>query len=120
MRKMDSKSSSSEGAGFDYYLEALEQKKEEAGLAIQLDLLRLLAKAGGKMKLYDLISTYLHGEVTGDDWLDLTGRIKRMQDLGLVSIVSVSAEDTSSKDLSVKITELGEKTLEAQGPSALR
>lgn len=119
MRKTDSKSSSSEGAGFDYYLQALEQKREEAGFTVQLDLLRLLAESGGKMKLYDLISTYLHGKVSGDDWLDLTARIRRMQELGLVSVVSPSAEDTSTKDLSIKVTPMGEKTLQAQGPSPL-
>lgn len=114
MRKADP-SSQSGTAGFDYYLQELEKKREGAGLVIQLDLLRLLADRGGKTGLYELFSDYLHGQVTGDDFLELTDKIKRMQEAGLVVIIGRRGGEGDIDDLSVKLTDVGKRTLEVQG-----
>jgi hypothetical protein len=103
-----------DSAGFDYYLRQLDKRREEANVAIQLDLLKILANSGGVMRLYDLIAKYLRGEVTGDDWLELTSKIKRMQEIGLVSVVGVKGEESSTQNLRIKLSDIGKRTLMAQ------
>jgi hypothetical protein len=102
-------------ASFDYYLNELDKKRAEANLSIQLDLLRTLAASGGEMRLWDLISSYLGGDVTGDDWLDMTEKIKKMQEASLISLVQKKGDEGGAKNLTIKITEIGNKALEARG-----
>ena len=116
MRKSDV-TSQVDSAGFDYYLNQLDKRREEANVAIQLDLLRILASSGGMMRLYDLIAKYLRGEVTGDDWLELTSKIKRMQEIGLVSVVGVKGEESTTQNLRIKLSDIGKRTLMAQNYS---
>lgn len=113
MRKIE-KSSQVDTAGFDYYLKQLDKRRDEANVAIQLDLLKILASGGGIMRLYDLIAKYLRGEVTGDDWLELTSKIKRMQEIGLVSVVGVKGEESTTQNLRIKLSDIGKRTLQAQ------
>lgn len=110
--------SQSEVAGFDYYLRALDKKRETASAAYQLDLLRILADGGGKMRLYDLIKRYFRGEVTGDDWLELTSRLKKMQEAGLVSVKGVKGKEDDPTELRVELTDMGKTTLSVQGYSS--
>lgn len=111
MRKINS-TSQTDLASFDYYLRELNKKREEAGPVIQLELLRVLAKNDGKMRLYALISDYLGGNVTGDDWLDLTEKIKNMQKTGFITIIGTKGAD--ARDLKIKLTDSGKRLLETQ------
>lgn len=103
-------------AGFDYYLNKIQEKKEENRRSIESGILRILAQRGGKMRFIELASEHLGDRLTGDALLTFTDTIRRMQDTDLIALVGVQgeSEETGVDNLKIRITPHGKKALEAQ------
>ncbi|MDX1436753.1 MAG: hypothetical protein R3335_08080 [Anaerolineales bacterium] len=109
---MRSSKSDSDKAGFDYYLERVQQAKGEAQRETQYAIMNSLAKHGGKMRLLDLAVAHLPPDAANDDITDFWGLVMQMQDAELVDTSPIEGDPAEMiQTMDVWLTDFGEKVL---------
>lgn len=104
-----------DSVGFEYYLNRLETLREKTRHSVQIDLLRLLARNRGEMRLFDMASDYLGNDVTGDDMMDFFETIKEMKASHLIKVLGAEGKASKGvKNLRIKLTEIGKTALEVK------
>jgi len=104
-----------DSVGFEYYLNRLETLREKTRHSVQIDLLRLLARNRGEMRLFDMASDYLGNDVTGDDMMDFFETIKEMKASNLIKVLGAEGKASKGvKNLRIKLTEIGKTALEVK------
>jgi hypothetical protein len=109
---MRSSKSDSDKAGFDYYLERVQEAKGEAQRAAQYSILNILERNGGRMRLLDLAAVQLPGEVATDEITNFWSLVIQMQDADLVDTTPVEGDPAEAiQTMDVWLTDFGKKVL---------
>lgn len=102
-------------SGFDYYLDLLQESRDQTLKEAPRRIFHLLQVHGGQMQLYELVSESLSKDA-GEGEVDyIVETIKSMQEAELIVVETLSEnqeqEMKSSKSMIVRVTETGRKVL---------
>lgn len=106
-------SNESDKAGFDYYLERVQQAKGEVQRETQYAILNTLDNQDGTMLLLDLASRHLPADAGGNEITDFWALIIQMEEADLVKTTPMTEEDPAEaiQTMEVALTDFGKKIL---------
>jgi hypothetical protein len=105
-------SNESDKAGFDYYLERVQQAKGEVQRETQFSILNSLANQGGSMLLLDLASRLLPADAGDDEITDFWALIIQMEEAELVKTTPLVGDPAEAiQTMDVELTDFGKKIL---------
>jgi hypothetical protein len=102
-------------SGFDYYLDLLQESRDQTLKEAPRRIFRLLQVHGGQMQLYELVSESLPKDA-GEGEVDyIVETIKSLQEAELIVVETLQENDEqvvkSSETMIVRVTETGRKVL---------
>lgn len=103
-----------EKSGFDYYLDLLQESKEQIRKEAPRKIFRLLELNGGQMNYYQLVSESVPKDAGDKEVGIIVDTIKSLQDAELIVVESAeeNVEQTkSSESMIVRVTEAGKKVM---------
>lgn len=102
-------------SGFDYYLDLLEESKEQTRREVPRKIFQLLQINGGQMQLFELVAESLPKDASIGEVDYIVETIKGLQEADLIVVEQIQQSEVSfnntSESMVVRVTEAGRKVI---------
>jgi hypothetical protein len=104
-----------EKEGFDYYLDLVQESKEQNRREVPRKIFHLLQVNGGQMRLFELVAESLPKDASLGEVDHIVETLKGLQEADLIIVESMQEGEppvaNSSESMIVRVTEAGRKVL---------